>query len=54
VSVPQMARDTAALLEHIGIKQTDVFGYSMGGGVAIELAILLVPIVSNFLEAPMP
>ncbi len=35
----QMADDTAALLGHLGIGQADVFGYSMGGGVALQLAI---------------
>ena len=34
-----MADDTAALLRHLGIEQADVFGYSMGGGVALQLAI---------------
>jgi pimeloyl-ACP methyl ester carboxylesterase len=35
----QMADDTAALLGHLGIEQADVFGYSMGGGVALQVAI---------------
>ena len=35
----QMADDTAALLGRLGIDQADVFGYSMGGGVALQLAI---------------
>jgi pimeloyl-ACP methyl ester carboxylesterase len=34
-----MADDVAALLRHLGIDEADVFGYSMGGGVAIQLAI---------------
>jgi pimeloyl-ACP methyl ester carboxylesterase len=34
-----MADDTAALLRHLEIDSTDVLGYSMGGGVAIQLAI---------------
>ena len=34
-----MADDTAALLRHLGIEQADVFGYSMGGGAALQLAI---------------
>jgi pimeloyl-ACP methyl ester carboxylesterase len=35
----QMADDTAALLQHLEIDTTDVFGYSMGGGIALQLAI---------------
>ena len=39
LSFAQMAEDTAALLQQLKIKKADVFGYSMGGGVAIALAI---------------
>jgi pimeloyl-ACP methyl ester carboxylesterase len=35
----QMADDVAALIRHLGIDQTDVFGFSMGGGAALQLAI---------------
>lgn len=35
----QMADDTAALLKHLKIEQTDVFGYSMGGTIGLALAI---------------
>ncbi len=35
----QMADDTAALLNQLKIKQADFFGYSMGGTVALALAI---------------
>jgi pimeloyl-ACP methyl ester carboxylesterase len=34
-----MADDTAALMRHLGIDSADVFGYSMGGGTALQLAI---------------
>jgi pimeloyl-ACP methyl ester carboxylesterase len=34
-----MADDTAALLQHLGIAEADVFGYSLGGGIALQLAI---------------
>jgi pimeloyl-ACP methyl ester carboxylesterase len=34
-----MADDTAALLRHLGIEQADVFGYSIGGAVALQVAI---------------
>jgi len=35
----QMADDSAALLEHLGIEQADVVGYSMGAGIALQIAI---------------
>jgi pimeloyl-ACP methyl ester carboxylesterase len=35
----QMAEDTAALLRYLGIARADIFGYSMGGGIALEVAI---------------
>lgn len=35
----QMADDAAALLRHLGIERADVFGYSLGSGVALEMAI---------------
>ena len=34
-----MADDVAALLDHLGIGQADVFGYSMGGATAVQLVI---------------
>jgi pimeloyl-ACP methyl ester carboxylesterase len=39
LSYEQMADDTAALAAHLGIGQADVVGYSMGGGVAVQLAM---------------
>ncbi len=35
----QMANDVAALLEHLQVRDADIFGYSMGGTVALALAI---------------
>jgi pimeloyl-ACP methyl ester carboxylesterase len=34
-----MADDVAALVEHLGLGQVDVMGYSLGGGVALRMAI---------------
>jgi pimeloyl-ACP methyl ester carboxylesterase len=39
LSIEQMADDTAAALQHLGIEEADIFGYSMGGSVALHLAI---------------
>ena len=38
-SFENLADDIAALLDYLKIKQADVLGYSMGGGVAMQLAI---------------
>jgi pimeloyl-ACP methyl ester carboxylesterase len=35
----QMAEDTAALLRQLKIKNADFFGYSVGGGVALQIAL---------------
>src|SRR5262249_28062154 len=35
----QLADDTAALLRHLSIDNADVYGYSLGGGVALQVAI---------------
>ena len=34
-----MADDVAALMEHLGISQADVVGYSMGGSIALQVAM---------------
>jgi len=34
-----LASDVVALLAHLGIEKADVFGFSVGGGVALHLAI---------------
>lgn len=39
LSVKQMAADTAALLRHLGVERADLFGYSMGAAIALELGI---------------
>lgn len=39
LTVEQMADDVAALLKQLKIERADVFGYSMGGNVALGLAI---------------
>jgi len=39
ITYEQMADDVAALLRHLGTEDTDLFGYSMGGAVALQVAI---------------
>jgi pimeloyl-ACP methyl ester carboxylesterase len=39
LSYEQLADDTAALLHHLGIGSADVYGYSLGGGVALQVAL---------------
>lgn len=39
ISLIDMGNDLAAILTKLGYKQVDVLGYSMGGGVALRLAI---------------
>ncbi len=38
LTIGQMADDTIALLEQLGIANADVLGFSMGAGVALEIA----------------
>jgi pimeloyl-ACP methyl ester carboxylesterase len=39
IDIRLMADDIAALIEHLGLDQADVVGYSLGGGVALMTAI---------------
>jgi pimeloyl-ACP methyl ester carboxylesterase len=39
ITYEQMADDTAAALRHLAIDHTDVVGYSMGGAIALQLAM---------------
>jgi pimeloyl-ACP methyl ester carboxylesterase len=39
LTIEQMAEDTAALLHYIGIENADFFGYSLGAGIALQIAI---------------
>jgi len=34
-----MADDVAALIRKLGVRKADVMGYSLGGGVALQVAI---------------
>jgi pimeloyl-ACP methyl ester carboxylesterase len=39
LSPEQMADDTVAALEHLGIEEADLFGYSMGSDVALHVVV---------------
>ncbi|GAB2568424.1 alpha/beta hydrolase [Paractinoplanes abujensis] len=39
IDIKHMADDIAALIDHLGLVKPDVVGYSLGGGVALLLAI---------------
>lgn len=39
ITYEQMADDVAALLRHLEIESADIYGYSMGGSVAIHVAV---------------
>ena len=39
LGTPDLASDVIGLLEHLGVDNVDVFGFSIGGAVALDLAI---------------
>ena len=39
ITYPNLADDVAALMQAIGVKKADVFGYSMGAAVGLQMAI---------------
>jgi pimeloyl-ACP methyl ester carboxylesterase len=39
ITYPSMADDVAAFMDAVGLKKADVFGYSMGANVGLQLAI---------------
>jgi pimeloyl-ACP methyl ester carboxylesterase len=39
IDIRLMADDIAALIDHLGLEQPDVVGYSLGGGVALQVAV---------------
>lgn len=50
----QMVEDTAALLRHLDITNADVFGYSMGGMIALGLATRHPDLVRNLVIVSAP
>src|SRR3954454_16083449 len=51
LDVRLMAEDIAALIEHLGLDRPDVAGYSLGGGVALHLAIKHPAVVGRLVSA---
>src|SRR5918992_3043234 len=49
-----LADDVAALLDHLGIERADVFGFSLGGLVGIELGLRHPDRVDRLVLAPAP
>jgi pimeloyl-ACP methyl ester carboxylesterase len=50
-SYAQMADDTASLLQKLKVERADLFGYSLGAGIAIELAIRFPQLVGRIVLA---
>ncbi len=50
----QMADDVVALTAHLGLAQADLFGYSLGGGVALQTAIRHPQLVRKLVAASAP
>ncbi len=49
-----MVDDIAALIEHIGLEKVDLMGYSMGGGVALRMAIQHPEVVARLVLISVP
>jgi pimeloyl-ACP methyl ester carboxylesterase len=54
MSMDQLADDVAALLRHLGIDQADVAGFSLGGMIALDLAIRHPAVVGNLVLISVP
>jgi len=54
LSVQFMADDIAALIKQLGIGPTDIMGYSLGGGVALQTAIRHPEVVSRLVVVSTP
>ena len=51
LTIKQMADDTVALLRQLNIKDPDIFGYSMGAGIALHIAIQYLDLVHKLVVA---
>src|SRR5260370_19293179 len=50
----QVADDIAALIQHLGLECADVFGFSSGGGIALQTAIRHPEVVRKLVVASSP
>jgi pimeloyl-ACP methyl ester carboxylesterase len=54
LSFERMADDIAGLIAHLGLAQADIFGFSLGGGVALQTAIRHPEVVRKLALASTP
>jgi len=54
LTIEQMADDTIALLRHLGIEKADILGYSLGAGIALQIAIQHPDLVRMLVVAAIP
>lgn len=54
LSFEAMADDVAALIRHLGLKEADVLGYSLGGGVALQTVIRHPEVVRRLVVVAQP
>lgn len=54
LTIEQMADDTIALLRHLGIEKADILGYSLGAGIALQIAIQHPDMVRMLVVAAIP
>ena len=54
ISLEAMADDIAALIKDLGFSKADVMGYSMGGGVAVQMAIRHPEVVRKLVAVSFP
>jgi pimeloyl-ACP methyl ester carboxylesterase len=51
LSLEQLADDVAAAIRHLGLERADIFGYSMGAGVALHVVIRRPDVVRKLILA---
>jgi pimeloyl-ACP methyl ester carboxylesterase len=54
INVELMADDIAALIKHLGLGRSDIMGYSLGGGVALQTAIRHPEVVGKLVVVSTP